>query len=336
MPTWGEILSELGAVRKQGNPLEAFDSVRRKYLAQLHKITGRNVIVYASKWTTPGAPPELVSINEEDVHGLMEVLHGLSGNSLDLIVHSPGGSAESAEAMVAYLRSKFTDIRVIIPQAAMSAATMLACAANRIVMGKHSSIGPIDPQMILDTPLGIQAVPAQAIIDQFKMAQEECKDPSRLGPWLPMLGQYGPALLVECQEALNLSQELVSDWLCKHMFSGEQDAAQRAVATAKALTNHAVFKSHGRHLSREQARSLGGKGLIVDNLEDDQRLQDAVLSVFHATIHTFNGTGAVKIVENHLGKAYVKQLQMVLVQTPAPSGAMPGPVMPTLEPPPPT
>ena len=67
-------------------------------------------------------------------------------NGLDLLMHSPGGSPDAAEAVVNYLRSKFTDIRVIIPQAAMSAATMLACAANRIVMGKHSSLGPIDPQ----------------------------------------------------------------------------------------------------------------------------------------------------------------------------------------------
>lgn len=105
----------------------------------------------------------------------------LRGPSLDLILHSPGGSAEAIEAIVSYLRTKFSDIRVIIPQSAMSAATMLACASDRIVMGKHSFISPIDPQMILSTQVGVQSVPAQAILDQFEMAKSECEDPRKLG-----------------------------------------------------------------------------------------------------------------------------------------------------------
>jgi ClpP class serine protease len=56
----------------------------------------------------------------------MGVFYELKGKDLDLIVHSPGGSPEATEAIVTYLRSKFNDIRVIVPQAAMSAATMLA------------------------------------------------------------------------------------------------------------------------------------------------------------------------------------------------------------------
>src|SRR3990172_1934493 len=77
-------------------------------------------------------------------------VHGLTPkNNLDLILHLPGGSAEVREAIVQYLRSRFTDIRVFIPQAAMSAASMLSCAANRIVMGSHSFMGPIDPQFVL-------------------------------------------------------------------------------------------------------------------------------------------------------------------------------------------
>ena len=159
-----------------------FDAVRRKYLRDLNAKTGRNTVLYATKWTqTPAGNPEVVSITQEDIQGFMEVLHGLQGPNLDLIVHSPGGSAEATEALVSYLRTKFSDIRVIIPQAAMSAATMLACAANKIVMGKHSSIGPTDPQILVQTRYGTQFVPAQAILDQFVRAQEECKNPQLLG-----------------------------------------------------------------------------------------------------------------------------------------------------------
>jgi len=319
LPTWSEILAELNELQKGGAGANAFDIVRRKYLANLHQVTGRNVILYATRWTTPGGiPPELLSITDEDVHGMMEVFHGLEGNSLDLVLHSPGGSAEATEALVSYIRSKFSDIRVVVPQAAMSAATMLACAANRVVMGKHSSLGPIDPQMFLNTPLGQKAVPAQAILDQFEKAQNECKDPALLASWLPMLSQYGPALLMECENALKLSHELVSKWLRDYMFSGSSDAKTKADSIAAALANHTFFRSHGRHISRDQAKQLGGYGLEIENLETNQQLQDAVLSVFHATILTFNSTGAVKIIENHNGRAYVKIAGMVVVQQPTP------------------
>ncbi|MCY4309899.1 MAG: hypothetical protein OXC54_01060 [Rhodospirillaceae bacterium] len=57
---------------------------------------------------------------------------------------------------------------------------MIACAADEIVLGKHSFLGPIDPQLLLPTSLGVRAVPAQAILDQFDRAQRECTDPAKL------------------------------------------------------------------------------------------------------------------------------------------------------------
>jgi hypothetical protein len=319
VPTWSEILLELQQLAL-ANPQPApgqpspFDIVRRKYLQGVAALTHRNVILYASRWTQPsGADPDLVSIVPEDVQGFMEVVHGLTGDTLDLILHLPGGSAETTEAIVTYLRSRFNDIRVFIPQAAMSAASMLACAADRIVMGKHSFIGPIDPQFVLRTDVGVIAAPAHAILEQFKQAQQECKDPNLLPSWIPILRQYGPALLVQCQLATKLSQTLVTAWLIQYMFRGDPNAAQKADSIASALANHANFMSHGRFISRDQAKAMG---LTIDNLETDQILQDAVLSVFHATTHSF-GSPATKIIENHLGKSFIKLQQQQVIQFPA-------------------
>jgi len=243
----------------------------------------------------------------------MVVIKGLKGEKLDLVLHSPGGSIEAAEAFVTYLRTKFSDVRVIIPQVAMSAATMIACSSNRILMGKHSFLGPIDPQFALQTQLGRQMVPAQAILDQFEMGKKESKDPAKLGAWMPILSQYGPALLVQCQNALELSRKLVSDWLKQYMFNNKKKA--KAQAIGKFLSNHKNFKTHGRHIGRNQAKKIG---LVIEDLETDQTLQDAVLSVFHATTHTLSATGAVKIIENHLGKAFVKTQQTIVFQPPPP------------------
>lgn len=321
MPTWGKILTELQQVANQ-TKLPAYDAVRRKYLALLKNKTGRDVILYATKWTSPGVSPNDTSITEEDVQGFMEVIHGLSSQDLDLIVHSPGGSAEVTEALVSYIRTKFTNIRVIVPQAAMSAATMLACSANSIMMGKHSFLGPIDPQFIITTQIGIQSVPAQAILDQFDKAKEECQDPKLLGHWLPILSQYGPALIVQCENAIDLSKTLLTEWLERYMFSGNPDAADKAKNIAHYLSDHKEFKSHGRHISRDKAKELK---LNIEDLESDQDIQDLVLSVFHTTTHTFSGTPAVKIIENHNGKAFVKIQQTVSVQLPAPPISLPKP-----------
>ena len=154
MPLWSDILTEL----QQSAPNKApdYDGVRRKYLSKLNCHTNNDVILYASGWQQRDAPVSLTTIVDEDIHALMEVTSGLKGPNVDLILHSPGGSPEAAEAIVSYLRSRFSKIRVIVPQLAMSAATMISCAADEIVMGKHSFLGPTDPQFILATSLGIR------------------------------------------------------------------------------------------------------------------------------------------------------------------------------------
>jgi len=314
VPTWGEILKEQKKTfEKEKKP--PFDFVRRKYLKKLHDYTKRNTVLYASAWTQKtDVPPHFLSLTEEDIQGFMEVTQNLTGDQLDIIVHSPGGFLEATEALVTYLRTKFNHIRVIIPYGAMSAATMLACSANEIIMGNHSFIGPIDPQKAIQTRFGPQSVPAQAITEQFEMAKEECKkDPKNLAVWLPIIEQYGPALLKQCEHASQLSKELVDKWLRTYMFADIKDVLarkKRAKKVADKLSRHSHFKSHGRHIGISQAKKLG---LRILTLEEDKKLQDLVLSVFHSTTQTFDATAAAKIIENHLGLAFVKQFARVQV-----------------------
>ena len=307
MPTWSGILDELGGTT-DGNSPPDFDRVRRKYLAALFEHTNRATILYASGWLQKDdVPAHLVSIGDEDIQALMEVTAGLgSGSNLDLVLHSPGGSIESAEAIVAYLRSRFSHIRVFVPNLAMSAATMICCAADEIVLGKHSFLGPTDAQILASTPLGERFVPAQAILNEFDRAVRDVAgdglnlDPAKLAVWTPMLSQYTPGLLSACEESLALSRELVNTWLRTYMLCNNHDQAEQI---SRWLSDHKTFKSHRRHISRDDLKSYG---LIMRDLEEDESLQDLVLSVYHATTHTFSGTGVVKIVENHAGRAFIK------------------------------
>ena len=308
MPIWSEILTEIqSAPQVQG--IADFDGVRRKYLQKLYKHTRRNIILYASGWLQKSqifeVSPEDALISDEDIHAFMEVSNGLRGPNLDLILHSPGGSAEAAEALVSYLRSRFSHIRVIVPQLAMSAASMVTCSADEIVLGKHSFLGPTDPQIRLPTDVGITYVPAQAVLDQFEKALEGCLEPETLPAWLSVLGQYGPSLLVQCETALELSRELVRTWLENYMFKGDRDGKMKAEKIASWLADHQHFKSHSRHIPRTD---LQRQEIKIKNLEDDETLQDLSLSVFHAATHAFVGTPSAKIVENHTGRAFIKNL----------------------------
>ena len=275
MPIWSEILGELQqTAQQQQNGVPDFDRVRRKYLALLHQHTGRNVILYASGWMQkPVAHPSSVSVVPEDLQGLMEVSHGLSGNDrpLDLVIHSPGGSIEAAEAIVGYLRDRFGDIRIIVPNLAMSAATMVACAGDVIVMGSHSRLGPTDRQLLLTTPMGERVVAAHDVLTQFDQARRECADASILPAWLPMLAQYGPDLLTHCENSIELATSLVRLWLSTYMFAGQTNADEDAARIATWLGTHDNHNSHGRMLTRE---SLTEQGLRIERLEADPTLQD--------------------------------------------------------------
>ena len=283
MPIWSEILAELQETAHD-NGIPNCDAVRRKYLLGLHEHTNRAVVLYVAGWLQKNeAPAAAVSINDEDVHGLMEVTSGIRAKEVDLILHSPGGSPEAAEAIVSYLRSRFDHIRIIVPHLAMSAATMISCAADEIVMGKHSFVGPTDPQMLLATQLGVRSVPAQAVLDQFDQAQKDCGDPKKYAAWVPMLSQYGPDLIEQAHTALALSRSLVRTWLSNYMFKGQPDAEGQANLVSDWLADHRHFKSHSRHLTRDDLRK---KALTIVSLEDDPVLQDQVLSVFHAAMHT--------------------------------------------------
>lgn len=247
-------------------------------------------------------------MNDADKNGFMTVIHEMDrSKGLDLILHTPGGETAATESLVDYLHSMFgTNIRAIVPQLAMSAGTMIACACERVVMGKHSSLGPIDPQL--------SGVPAHGIIEEFTRAYEEIKkDPSRIPIWQPIIAKYPPTLIGECEKAIKWSEEMTREWLLRGMLKGKADAEQIADAILKELASHALTLSHSRHLSAEKCKALG---LEIDWLEADQKLQEAVLSVHHSLIHTLSATAAFKIIENHKGVAFMQVAQQVIVQAP--------------------
>lgn len=299
MPTWGELLQELQPHKDEnGNdvPGLSLDKLRSKYLSLLYEKTGRNIITYYSGWLRPGKSYN-VEINDSDMTGFMNAIKGLDcSKGLDLILHTPGGSPTATEGIVKYLHKKFgDDIRVIVPQMAMSAGTMLACSAKSIIMGSHSCLGPIDPQF--------DGIPAYNIISEFKEAKNDLENnPHSKEYWKLQFEKYPAAFFYTVVDAIKLSSELAGDWLMTYMFKGEpaKEAYEKTNQILSVLNNN--NKSHAKHFSVDDCMRIG---LKVEALEKDQEMQELVLSVHHASIFTIDGSLATKIIENHLGTRYI-------------------------------
>lgn len=289
------ILEEISRQRNQGQ-----DFIRKKYIKQLYDYTHNDTVVYVSSFGKPGVPSNAIQITNDDIQGFMTCLKGLSGKKLDFVLHSPGGSLEAAEQIVQYLRSKYDYIRVIVPQNAMSAATMISCAADEIVMGKESAIGPIDPQMMVPGPNNsVMSIPAHSILEDFERAKQEVSQNPAVAPiWVPKIMAIPPGYLNLCKQTIDLSKEKVASWLDSYMF---KESSKKGTEIAEFLGNFGEHKTHGRPINYDIAKE---KGLVVSRLEDDQTLQDCVLSVYHAAMITLDVTNCVKMIENQNGNGY--------------------------------
>ncbi len=291
---WNEILAELSR--------SPFDVVRQRYLAQLHKKTKRHIITYYSAAFTKPSLPFTSGINDGDITGLMNACHGLKEREslgLDLLLHTPGGSIGATEAIVNYLRQMFgRNIRVIVPQIAMSAGTMIALSSKQIIVGKQTSLGPIDPQIF--------GIPANLIIEEFTQAQEELsEDPSRAAYWQIRLMKYPATAYHQAMLAVERAKTNVTQWLLTNMFHENSSANKRRVENiVQQLSDSNANKAHDRHIHADELLQLG---INVLAMEDDQKLQDLILGVHHSTCLTLTNTNVYRIIENHLGRVNLLQ-----------------------------
>jgi hypothetical protein len=303
MPAWNELLERMKALPPGTDHGEWLLAELRDTLTKIAlKRNGRAVVFYASAFLQkPGAPGASVMITPEDLNGFMSALAGMDcSNGLTLILHTSGGMPTAAQTIVEYLRSKFTSIEVIVPTYAMSAGTMIALASDRIVMGRPSQLGPIDPQLVL--PNG--SVSAQALVDQFEQAKAEIMgDRSTALAWQPIIQSMAPAMLKSATNALRYGEAMVRNWLERYMFANHSNREELAGAVAKHFNDASTHLSHGRRIGREEARQ---HQLAVEDLEADAELQDLVLTAYHYSTIGFERSYAVKHVLSNSGGTWYK------------------------------
>lgn len=282
MPNWNKILTEVEA----SSQVNALDKMRKEFFEKIHRETGRNVISYYSGWLKNPTPQAM--IDEQDKNAFMSIIHELDKSiGVDIIMHTPGGDIAATESLINYLHKVFNgDIRVFIPLIAMSAGTMIALSSKEIFMGEQSSLGPVDPQY--------NGVACQAIIEEFEQAQKDVtENPNTMGLWQAIISKYPATFILECQNAINWANDLMDKWLVK--VSPTIDISK----VKDKFLNHKNSRSHSRHLSKEDCKSVG---LNITDLEEFPELNDAVMSLHNCYMIMIDKYQYAKILENQKGE----------------------------------
>jgi hypothetical protein len=246
---------------------------RQNLINDIESTTNRKLISYIASFDHPGG-----SIEKTDVLGFGDLLHGMKSEDVDLLLNSPGGDIDVAEKLVYMCWSRASSVRVIVPESAKSAATLIALAANRVVMSDTSELGPIDPQIVIATPSGEPIIrPASSFLDGLDDIKAEAAKTGSLSPaYFPLLAQLDPALIDFCRKAITRSQRFAQKWLLKTQCQGHPTKAKKI---AKSLVSTKRYLSHGTVIDHNEAESIG---LAVEYLAPDDALWQAIWRLYCA------------------------------------------------------
>ncbi len=168
-----------------------------------------------------------------DVNDSEEVLRAIRltnpDSPIDLIIHTPGGLVLAAGQIAQAMRRHRGKVTVFIPHYAMSGGTLIALAANEIVMDENAVIGPVDPQLGQSPAASVLAV----------LEQKEPKD----------IDDQTLILADIARKAMAQVRAMVEELLTDHI------AAEHAKALAEKLSTGTW--THDYPITAEEARSMG-------------------------------------------------------------------------------
>lgn len=209
-----------------------------------------------------------VSIDSSDDTPFLETLKSIptSQKELDIVLVTPGGSAETVDYWVKQLRSRFDHITFILPYMAMSAGTIFCLSGDDLIMDESAFFGPIDPQVPSKNG---RYVPAQSIItliaDIQKRGQEQLTN-GKQPDWtdVQILRNLDAKEIGNALNASKLSTNLVSAYLREYKFKNwtkhsdgstvtDKDKQQRAEEIANQLCEHSIWLSHSSRITRNMA-----------------------------------------------------------------------------------
>ena len=222
---------------------------RQRLIREIQAVTGSKLICYTSG--------PLASLTRDDVLPLVDLLHTIpASTNIDLMLHTPGGEIDAAEKMANMIRRHVGDgnrFRVVVPDYAKSAGTLISLVADAIVMSESSELGPIDPQVRLPDGQGGYALrPAQAYIDGYEKLVELVTQNPAAAAFQRMLDKYDPTLLEVCRKAILRSTKMAEELLKRGMFR----RGGNFTAVASDLSDNKKWLQHSTPIDYLQAKTL--------------------------------------------------------------------------------
>ncbi|WP_198409290.1 SDH family Clp fold serine proteinase [Caballeronia insecticola] len=173
-------------------------------------------------------------VDPNDDTYLAELLSTLKGEPVDLMLETNGGYTDATEKIVSILTAMTTDLRVIVPRRAKSNGTVIALTGREIVMGVHSELGPIDPNVVLGPG---NVVPADLIL---KSAE---KHP-------PLIAGFASLAVAQ-------TKKLATAVLTSGMLKGAEPKVIEEIVNKISTRDH--YHSHGSVIDSREAADLGLK-----------------------------------------------------------------------------
>lgn len=210
-------------------------------------------------------------ISRDDVVFLVDLLHNAKrGEGLDLLLHTGGGDMDAAEKLISMVRNFVgtAELRVVIPDFAKSAGTLMALAADFVVMSDSSELGPIDPQIVLNDGNGNRmSTPIQSYLDAYHQHSAAlAKNPNDIAAQI-MLQKFDPARLKVFEAARNRARVFAEDQLKLGMFRAPKTGNFTQIAAD--LLDTTKWLSHGQMIGQQEAKDIG---LAVEYLDPEDEL----------------------------------------------------------------
>ncbi len=245
---------------------------RLPLIQKIQDLIGAKLITYIA---SPYHP--LPAIIQQDIPFVEDLLRSSSADEGVLMINSPGGSGEAAEKILLMCRKRYPkSFRVIVPDSAKSAATMIALGSDQIIMGYLSELGPIDPQFMTDQ-LG-PGIPARSLIDGLEIIREKVGQGDPIQLYYPMLSQIRPELIARAQSAIDESREFAEKWLKTYQLKDNPKQAKQVAEWLSVSDKQKRYKSHGKVINAEEcAEELG---LNVDCLSTDSELWNLIWELY--------------------------------------------------------
>jgi ClpP class serine protease len=140
------IVSTLQPILKQ----RFLDASRQRLIARIEQKRGSRVILLVHREETMSLLgfPLLRYIDINDSEQVLRAIHMTDPEvPIDLILHTPGGLVLAAIQIARAIDRHKGKVTVFVPHYAMSGGTLIALAADEIVMCEHAVLGPVDPQL---------------------------------------------------------------------------------------------------------------------------------------------------------------------------------------------